>query len=151
MYKPVYWPALGFGTGLAPHMPGTAGTLVGVLIYLVLQPLTPAYYIGVTLVLFGYGVWVCDVATRALGVPDHPAIVWDEVVGFLVAMTIAPPGWSWIVFGFLLFRLFDIWKPWPVNWPDRYIKGGAGIMADDVLAGVYTGIVIQVTSHLLAG
>lgn len=151
LYEPFFWPALGFGAGLAPRLPGTVGTLVGMAFYLGLQFLTPIYYIGLLILLFSYGVWLCDRAARVLGVPDHPAIVWDEIVGFLVTMTAAPPGWAWLFSGFLLFRLFDIWKPWPVDWLERRLKGGIGIMADDVLAGIYAWIVIQVTSNLLTG
>lgn len=141
---PVHLLALGFGTGLSPRAPGTAGTLVGVMLYLGLQHLPLVYYIGITLILFAAGVWICNEAARRLGVHDHPAIVWDEVVGYLVAMIAAPAGWAWILLGFVLFRLFDIWKPWPIGWLDRRVRGGLGIMLDDVLAGVFALVVIQI-------
>ena len=92
---------------------------------------------------FALGVWICDRTARDLGVHDHPAIVWDEVIGYFVTMITAPPGWVWIVAGFALFRLFDILKPWPIRWIDRHVHGGVGIMLDDVLAGVFAWLSMQ--------
>ena len=89
------------------------------------------------------GFWICDEAARQMGVHDDPSIVWDEIVGLLITMIAAPSGWVWIVAGFVLFRVFDIWKPWPIRNIDQGIKGGMGIMLDDVLAGVYALVVIQ--------
>jgi phosphatidylglycerophosphatase A len=94
-------------------------------------------------VFFAIGVWLCHGTARDLGLADHPGIVWDEIVGYLITMTAAPAGWTWIVLGFVLFRLFDIWKPWPISWLDRNIKGGLGIMLDDALAGTYACLVLQ--------
>ncbi len=96
------------------------------------------------LALFVLGVWVCGKAGRELGVHDHPAIVWDEVVGYLVTMTAVPVDWGWLLGGFLLFRLFDILKPWPVRWFDRRVPGGVGVMADDLVAGLMAWGVLQV-------
>lgn len=141
--QPVHLLALGFGTGLSVRAPGTFGTLIGVLFYLALQHLPLVYYIGITLVLFLLGIWICGWSARELGVHDHPAIVWDEIVGYLVTMIAAPAGWAWIVLGFLLFRLFDIWKPWPIRWLDQRIQGGLGIMIDDIIAGIFALIVMQ--------
>ena len=85
--------------------------------------------------MFVLGIWICGYSAKALGVHDHPAIVWDEIVGYLITMTALPAGLLWPIVGFLLFRLLDIWKPWPISWCDRHIQGGFGIMIDDVLAG----------------
>lgn len=135
--------ALGLGSGLAPVAPGTFGTLAAVPLYLLLQPLPPAYYFAVLVLAFLLGVWLCDVTARQLGVHDHPGIVWDEFVGYWITMLLAPPGWLWIAAGFLLFRLFDILKPWPIRWVDKRVGGGFGIMFDDVLAGVFGLAVLQ--------
>lgn len=135
--------ALGLGSGLAPVAPGTFGTLAAVPLYLLLQPLPPAYYLAVLVLAFLLGVWLCEVTARQLGVHDHPGIVWDEFVGYWITMLLAPPGWLWIAAGFLLFRLFDILKPWPIRWVDKRVGGGFGIMFDDVLAGVFGLAVLQ--------
>ncbi len=134
--------AQGFGAGLAPWMPGTFGTLAAIPLYLLLQPLDQGLYLLLTLLFFGLGVWACRVTSDAMGVHDHPSLVWDEVVGYLITMAWAPAGWGWVLLGFVLFRLFDIWKPWPIRWLDRRVEGGFGIMIDDVLAGVYAAIVL---------
>ncbi len=134
---PVHCVSLGFGLGALPRAPGTFGTLLGVPCWWLLSGLPLAIYLGVVVLLFVVGIWLCRMTARALGVHDHPAIVFDEVVGFLVTMIAAPAGWLWAVAGFLLFRLFDIWKPWPIRWLDRHVHGGFGIMLDDVVAGVY--------------
>lgn len=147
--KIIHTLAFGFGTGLARKMPGTAGTLVGVFCYLGLEGLPLAYYAAVTLLLFLAGIWLCGRTARDLAVHDHPAIVWDEIVGYLVAMTAAPAGWGWVLAGFVLFRLFDIWKPWPIRWLDRHVTGGFGIMIDDVLAAIYAAFLLQITSIFL--
>ncbi|MCR4346457.1 MAG: phosphatidylglycerophosphatase A [Sulfuricaulis sp.] len=135
--------AFGFGAGNAPMAPGTFGTLVGIPIYLLLQPLSALTYAVVVFLLFGLGIWICHVTEKDLGVHDHPGIVWDEIVGYLITMFMAPNGWMWIVTGFILFRLFDIWKPFPIRQIERRIQGGLGNMLDDALAGFYSLAVIQ--------
>lgn len=135
--------AFGFGAGKAPVAPGTFGTLVGIPIYLLLQPVSASIYAVAVLVLFGLGVWLCHVTEKDLGVHDHPGIVWDEIVGYLITMFMAPNGWVWIVAGFFLFRLFDIWKPFPIRQIERRIQGGLGNMLDDALAGLYSLAVLQ--------
>jgi phosphatidylglycerophosphatase A len=134
---PWCWVALGFGAGALPKAPGTWGTLLALIIYLLLMRLPALEYMLLIMALFVAGVWICDAAGKVLGVHDHGAIVWDEMVGYWVTMVTAPPGWVWLVAGFVLFRLFDIWKPWPVNWLDRRIGGGLGVMVDDLAAGMY--------------
>ncbi|KAB7622757.1 phosphatidylglycerophosphatase A [Alkalilimnicola sp. S0819] len=148
--NPIHLLALGFGTGLAPKAPGTAGTLVGIPFYLLAAPLHGMAYLGVVLLLFAAGVLICDQAARDAGVHDHPAIVWDEVVGFMLAMLLIPPHWGWILAGFLAFRFFDVLKPWPIGWLDRRVTGGLGIMLDDMLAGLYAAAVLHGARLLLA-
>jgi len=141
--------ALGFGSGLLPVAPGTAGTLAAVPLYLLLQDLPLGAYLTVVLVFLFGGILVCGYTAARLGVHDHPAIVWDEVVGYLVTMTAAPAGWSWLAAGFVLFRLLDIIKPWPIGWLDRRVHGGTGIMLDDVIAGVFAAALLQVLVYFL--
>ena len=143
---PVLWLAFGFGSGLAPRAPGTAGTLMAIPLFLLLDRLPFAGYLLATAFVTLVGVWICARASRVLGVHDHPGIVWDEFAGFLVAMAIAPDGWVGIVAGFALFRLFDIWKPWPIGWVDRQVHGGLGIMLDDVLAGLMAVLVFYIAA-----
>ncbi len=140
---PAYLIACGFGSGLAPRAPGTAGTLVGVLIYLALRPLPLYPYLAITALSIIVGVWLCGVTARRLETHDHPAIVWDEIAGYLVTMCAAPAGWIWPVIGFVAFRVFDILKPWPISLLDRRVPGGLGIMLDDVLAGALAWLVVQ--------
>jgi phosphatidylglycerophosphatase A len=141
--KPAYVLAFGFGAGLAPKAPGTVGTVVAVPLYLLCAPLSWPLYLCVVALGIAVGVYVCGRAARALGVHDHPAIVWDEVAGFFLTMTAAPQGVVWLLLGFALFRFFDVLKPWPVGVADRRIHGGLGIMLDDVLAGVYAFLLLQ--------
>jgi len=145
----VLWLAFGFGAGLAPRAPGTAGTLMAVPLFLLLDRLPGYGYLLATLLVTLAGVWVCGRASQLLGVHDHPGIVWDEFAGFFITMLAAPAGWSGIVAGFALFRLFDVWKPWPIGWVDRRVHGGMGIMLDDVLAGLMAAAVLWGSGLLL--
>lgn len=140
--NPVHLLAFGCGAGASPKAPGTAGTLVAIPLYLLLQPLPLPSYCLLVVLLFGIGVWLCDRTARDLAMHDHPGIVWDEVVGYLVTMTAAPAGWGWVVAGFVLFRIFDILKPWPVRVADRRVGGGLGIMLDDLLAGILAALLM---------
>jgi phosphatidylglycerophosphatase A len=129
--------AFGFGSGLARYAPGTFGTLASIPLYLALAQL-PAWLYAVTVVAaFALGVWICDFVSHDLRVHDHGGIVFDEFVGYWITMFLLPAGWPWILAGFAAFRLFDIWKPWPISWLDRHVQGGFGIMFDDVVAGVF--------------
>ena len=147
--NPIHLLAFGFGSGLSPKAPGTFGTLAAVPLYLLLAPLPLPLYLMIVAVTFALGVGICGITSDDLGVHDHSGIVWDEFVGLWVALIAAPPGWWWIVVGFLLFRLFDIWKPWPSGWADRRVSGGLGIMLDDLIAGLYALAVLQVSAWLL--
>jgi len=126
-----------------PRAPGTWGTLLAVPIYLVLHPYGQAVYVMVVAVMFGAGVYLSGRTAKALGVHDHSAIVIDEVVGMLVTWTGAAPGWAVVLVGFVLFRLFDILKPWPIRRIDEGVEGGTGIMLDDLLAGLMAAAVLQ--------
>ena len=145
----VHFLAFGFGSGAMPFAPGTFGTLVAVPVYLFMRPLDLWLYLLITLLLGIVGVYLCHVTARDLGVHDHSGIVWDEIVGYLITMIAAPPGWHMIVLGFILFRLFDILKPWPIGWVDRRVQGGVGIMLDDVLAGIFAALVLQISARFI--
>lgn len=140
---PRYVLAYGFGSGLLPRMPGTFGTIAAVPFYLLLAQLNFAVYVGVVFLLFGLGVYVCDRVVKELNQQDPGAIVFDEFVGLWIALFLLPSGWYWLLIGIALFRFFDILKPWPVGWLDRNLKGGLGIMADDVAAGLYAFASVQ--------
>ena len=139
---PVHLLALGFGAGLVPVAPGTAGTVVGVLIDPLLRPLGLELRILVVAVMAVAGIWICGASARRLGVHDHPAIVWDEIVGYLALMLLLPAGWTWALLGFAVFRLFDIWKPWPIRQLDHAVGGGLGIMLDDIAAAAWGALVL---------
>jgi phosphatidylglycerophosphatase A len=141
--------AFGFGAGYAPVAPGTFGTLVAVPVYLLLREGGLAVYVGVTTAMFVAGVWLCGIAERDLGAQDTPGIVWDEIVGFLIAMLAVPTQWPWLVAGFVLFRLFDIVKPFPIRTLERRVGGGLGVMLDDVLAGLYVLAILHAAAFAL--
>ena len=145
--SPVHFLAFGFGSGLSPRAPGTAGTLAAIPLYLLLMQLPLMGYLLVLLAMSLVGIWICGESSRRLGVHDHGGIVWDEFAGFLLTMIAAPQGWVWILAGFLLFRLFDIWKPWPIHIIDRQVSGGLGIMLDDILAGIYALLALQLLAY----
>lgn len=128
--------AFGFGSGHAPKAPGTAGTLLAIPLYLLFCDLSLPMYTLLLVVSAALGIWLCGRASRELGVHDHPGIVWDEFVGYWITMWALPSSWLWVVAGFLVFRLFDILKPWPISVCDKRVHGGVGIMLDDIVAGL---------------
>ncbi len=128
--------AQGFGTGRLPKAPGTFGTLPGVLLYLLLAGLPLAPYLAVTAALLLIGIPLCGQAARTLERKDPPSVVWDEIVGYLITMIGVAPSWPAVLAGFATFRLFDIWKPWPIGWIDCQVGGGLGIMLDDVVTAL---------------
>lgn len=149
---PAGWLACGFGSGLTPVAQGTFGSLAALLPWLLLRELALPWYVLVLLLGFGAGVWACNVASRALGVADHRSIVWDEFIGQWIALLpllVLPAPWWWIAVGFAWFRLFDVWKPWPISWLDRRVKGGMGVMIDDVVAGVFAAIALTLILRTL--
>lgn len=145
---PVLFLAFGFGSGLAPKAPGTFGTLVAIPIYFLLLDATTSVYVAAIIIFSLFGVWICDQAVKRLGVEDHQGIVWDEMAGFLITMAAVPFSWMSLCMGFVLFRFFDIVKPWPIRTVDQQIKGGLGVMLDDVLAGLFAMAIMLALSSL---
>ncbi|MBD8525041.1 phosphatidylglycerophosphatase A family protein [Pseudomarimonas arenosa] len=131
-----FWIASGFGAGLAPKAPGTVGSLVALLPWLALRELSWLPYLLLVATVFLLGVWSAQKVIDGLGAEDPGLVVIDEWVGLWLALFILPLGWIWVLAGFVVFRAFDILKPWPVGWADRRLKGGLGTMVDDALAGV---------------
>ena len=142
LLQPVHFVAFGFGSGLSPVAPGTFGTLIAVPIVLVLQHFGLVVHVAFAILAMLAGIYVCGESARRMDVHDHPGIVWDEITGYTVTMLAAPPHWSWLVGGFVLFRFFDIVKPWPIREADHSLPGGLGIMLDDVIAGVFAAAIL---------
>ncbi|BDM65425.1 phosphatidylglycerophosphatase A [Shewanella sp. NFH-SH190041] len=147
--NPVHFLALGFGSGKFAKAPGTFGTLAGIPVYLLLSQLGMGGYLLATALVILVGIFICGKASADMQVHDHGAIVWDEIAGLLITMIAAPAGWLWILAGFILFRFFDILKPWPIRVLDAKVHGGLGIMIDDVLAGVFAFICMQLLAYWL--
>jgi phosphatidylglycerophosphatase A len=148
---PAGWLACGFGAGLSPLAPGTTGSLVALLPWFALRELPLPYYAAVVTLAFVIGVWACGWAVHTLKIDDPGAVVWDEFVGQWIALT--PLLWQarsalWICAAFILFRIFDICKPWPVSWADRAVGGGLGVMLDDVIAGAYAAVTLALLLQL---
>ena len=140
--------AFGFGTGLSPFAPGTMGTLMAIPFTFALKSLgTTGFWIAL-LLLFLLGIWVCDRVSHKLGVHDHGGIVWDEMVGYWLSMAFVPLQWQWLLAAFVLFRFFDIVKPWPIRQLDQKVSGGFGIMIDDIVAALFTIIILAVLQSL---
>ena len=146
--SPAQFLACGFGAGLSPKAPGTVGTAVAVPLYWLAAdwglPLYSVFVVGAALL----GVWVCGAASRQLRVHDHPAIVWDEFVGYWITLWAMPVDWLWMAAGFVVFRVYDIVKPWPVNLLDKREQGGLGIMIDDILAGLMACATLHLAVYL---
>ena len=135
---PVHFLAYGFGLGLMPFAPGTFGSLAGVALFWFRSSLGARAYAGIVVVMAFLGIFICGQTARDLGAVDPGRIVFDEIVGYLVAMFLVPRKVPWIVAGFVIYRLFDIWKPWPIHAAEIQLGLGSGIMADDIVAGLYT-------------
>jgi phosphatidylglycerophosphatase A len=147
---PAHVIALGFGAGLAPVAPGTAGTLLAFPLYYGLAMLLgPVQILALCLVLFAVGIWACGRTGAAMGVADHGSMVWDEVVAFIAVLALTPPGWAWQAFAFVAFRVFDVLKPPPIREIDRRVKGGFGVMLDDVAAAFYALLLMALVKRLL--
>ncbi|MET0988127.1 MAG: phosphatidylglycerophosphatase A [Steroidobacteraceae bacterium] len=140
--QPVHFFAFGFGAGLSPVAPGTAGTLIAVPIVWSITQISP-WALAVFAVLAAIvGIYICGESARRLGVHDHSGIVWDEITGYALTLApVVPDVWSFVL-GFALFRVFDILKPWPIREADHRLHGGLGIMLDDVLAGIFSGAIL---------
>ncbi len=144
MLDPILFLAFGFGSGLAKKAPGTFGTLAAVPVYLLLIQFNAVIYGVITVISMIAGIWICGIAADKLGEHDFGGIVWDEIAGFLVTMWFVEFSWQNVVVGFILFRIFDIVKPWPIKWVDQKVSGGFGIMLDDVLAGLLAGFLLSI-------
>ena len=150
---PAGWIACGFGSGLSPIAPGTIGSAAALIPWLALRELAWPWYAVALVLTFVLGVWASNVMIARLRIADPGCIVWDEFVGQWIALMpllFFAHDWRWIAAGFALFRLFDVWKPWPVSWADRRIKGGAGVMFDDVLAGILAALALCVVTVIRA-
>jgi phosphatidylglycerophosphatase A len=145
---PILFLAFGFGSGLAKKAPGTMGTLAAIPVYWLFAQTNLFIYSLLTLVVTLVGIPICDIAAKKLDEHDFGGIVWDEIAGYLITMWLVPFTWQAMVLGFILFRFFDILKPWPIKWIDRQVHGGLGIMLDDVLAGVFAGgLLLGISSY----
>jgi len=146
---PAHLIAFGFGSGLAPAAPGTAGTLLAWAVgWLLVTAFSPAVLVAALAVCFMVGIWACRVTGRRLGIPDHGGMVWADIVAFLLLLAILPKTLGWQLAGFLLFRLFDIVKPPPIRWFERRYKSGFGVMFDDLLAAGYTLLVLAIARRV---
>lgn len=146
---PVNLLAFGLGTGLSPIAPGTVGSLLGVLLAWVTLDLDLAIQLGIALLLTVSGIWICGESARRIGVHDHGGIVWDEITGMYITLLVAPPQIAAWALGFLLFRAFDIVKPWPIRELDHRLGGGLGIMLDDLAAALYAAILLGLYRWLM--
>jgi phosphatidylglycerophosphatase A len=150
MREPVHLIAFGFGSGLSPWAPGTCGTLVAIPIVLFVMQFGLVAHLSFAVFASLFGIYVCGESARRLDVHDHPGIVWDEIAGFALTMLTVPANSAgggsqliyWTVAGFTLFRVLDIWKPWPIREADHSLRGGLGIMLDDILAGIFAAAIL---------
>lgn len=149
--NPVQLLAFGFGSGLVPRGPGTAGTLAAVPLYLLFASAPLWLYSLLVLAAALLGIWLCELACRQLGEHDHPGIVWDEFVGLWIALWALPVSLEWVLLGFIVFRIFDIAKPWPIGLLDRHVQGGLGVMLDDIVAGVMSCLTLHLALLLVDG
>jgi phosphatidylglycerophosphatase A len=145
---PAHFFALGFGSGLAKKAPGTFGTLAGFPLFWLIRNYSFHIQLIVIFAMFLLGIYVCGRAGKALGISDHGAIVWDEIVAMMLVLAFVPQGWVLWSAAFLLFRLFDIWKPFPISYFDAKLKNGFGVMFDDLLAAIYAIACLLLISYI---
>lgn len=148
-HDPFYFVAFGFGSGAFPFAPGTVGTVFALPFYFLLSALPFPAYVLFVLAFIVFSVWLCGRISHDIHVHDHPGMCIDEFAGYFVAMLHAPSTWGWAIIGFLLFRLFDIWKPGPIRYVDEHVSGGLGMVLDDVIAGAFSMAIIQLMLFLL--
>src|SRR5579862_9809095 len=146
---PLYFIAFGLGSGAIPFAPGTFGTLFAIPFYLLLREFSLPIYLIITLLFIVFSAFLSDYISKKTHTHDHPGMCIDEFAGFFVTMINAPHGLQWVALGFILFRVFDIWKPWPIHVIDEKVQGGFGMVLDDILAGIFGLIIIQVLARLL--
>lgn len=145
---PLGWIAAGFGAGFSPRAPGTVGSIAALAPWwFLMQDLSPLAYLAVVAAGFALGTWAAHWVIRETRIEDPGLVVWDEYVGVWIALFAAPAGWPWMLAGLVLFRIFDIAKPWPVSWADRKLHGGFGAMLDDALAGLYALLLLQLVAR----
>lgn len=149
LLEPVHLLALGFGSGLSPVAPGTCGSLVALPFAWILQALGWPVQLAVAVTAIAGGIWICGESARRIGCHDHPGIVWDEIAAMLALSLLIPPGTLWILGAFALFRVFDIAKPWPIRDVDHRLRGGLGIMLDDVMAALYAAVCLRLIEFLI--
>ena len=148
MLNPVHFLGLGFGSGLIPVMPGTFGSLAAIPVLLLMQLLPLWGFWAVTVLACAVGVYLCGKTARDMQVHDHGSIVWDEIAGMMITFLFVPISWLSLIAGFVLFRLFDILKPWPINVIDQRVHGGTGIMLDDILAGAMAALCLALIHQI---
>lgn len=142
--NPLYFVAFGLGSGAMPFAPGTFGTLFAIPFYLLLSSLPLLVYIFFVVIFIIVSSWICERVSRDIHVHDHPGMCLDEFAGYFVTMIYAPRGLPWVILGFILFRIFDIWKPGPIRIIDEKVHGGFGMILDDVVAGIFALVIIQI-------
>ncbi|WP_392566247.1 phosphatidylglycerophosphatase A [Utexia brackfieldae] len=148
--NPVHLLAVGFGSGLSPVMPGTMGSIAAIPIWWLFHDIAPLYYWLIVIVATIFGCWICQKTADHIGKADPGSVVWDEFVGMWIALFFMPVvSWLWVLAVFVIFRFFDILKPWPIGWFDQKIKGGVGIMLDDIIAGIFSVIVIVAIGYFV--
>lgn len=146
---PVNFLAFGFGTGLAPFAPGTFGSIPGLLLFWATLDFGLYVQLAVALALVVAGIWICGESARRIGVHDHGGIVWDEIAGMYLTLLLAPATLQGFLVAFLLFRVMDIVKPWPIRELDHRIHGGLGIMLDDLVAALYAALLLALYGWLM--
>lgn len=149
LHNPLQFLAFGMGSGLSPHAPGTMGTLAAIPIYLLFAQFGLLLYTVFVIAAIALGIWLCGRVSEQLNVHDHPGIVWDEFAGYWVTMWAVPKEWLWVALGFVVFRILDIVKPWPISLLDRRVGGGWGIMVDDLTAGLMACLTLHIAHGLL--
>lgn len=150
MGNPWHLLATGFGSGLSPFVPGTMGSLAAIPFWWLMARLTQDLYSLIVLLGISLGVYLCHRTAKDMGVHDHGSIVWDEFIGmWITLMAIPAHTWQWVLAGFVIFRIFDMWKPWPIRWFDRNVHGGMGIMVDDIIAGVISAALLYAAGRWL--
>ncbi|MFU9138383.1 phosphatidylglycerophosphatase A [Erwinia tasmaniensis] len=151
MSNPWHLLATGFGSGLSPWVPGTVGSVAALPFWYLMSFLPPDIYSLVVMFGICIGVYLCHRTAKDMGVHDHGSIVWDEFIGmWITLMAIPVNSWQWVLAGFIIFRILDMWKPWPIRWFDRNVQGGMGIMVDDIVAGIISAGILYYAGHYLA-
>lgn len=150
LLNPIHILGFGFGSGLVPFMPGTMGSLAAVPIVILMSYLAVLPYVIVTVVAALVGIYICQKVSDDMGVHDHGAIVWDEIAGMMIVFIAVPISWHSLLIGFLLFRFFDIVKPWPISYLDKNVHGGWGIMVDDLVAGALSALFLHLIYFAMA-